>query len=371
MKKAASEQPQEGLSKIEDRYRTFNRNLFEALPVGLALALMDGTLVDINPAYATIIGRTIEETKKLTYWDITPEKYTDQEQQQLKSLTETGKYGPYEKEYIHKDGHLVSVRLQGKMIERDGIKYIWSSVEDISDRKRVEKELQWKSNLDAALAALYSPLISPSSTIVDIALIIKIQAQKLTESTQCYVGSIDPNKSDLITHTLSEMMRNGQCAVLHESNRRITFPKGKDAKYGRLWGFSLNKQEAFYTNDAQNHSESRGTPEGHIKIEKFLSIPVMLEQQLVGQISLANPSRDYTDQDLVTGSRLAEFFALAIQKLRFEEDMKSRAEELEIFNKSMVDREMRIVELKKEINKLSEELNRPVRFPEFWEQKEN
>lgn len=120
----------------------YNRMLFEQSQMGLALADMDGKLVDINSAFAAIIGRKIEETKQLTYWDITPEKYATPEQEQLELLEKTGRYGPYEKEYIHKDGHLVPVRLQGLMIEKEGEKYIWSSVEDISEQKIAEKELR-------------------------------------------------------------------------------------------------------------------------------------------------------------------------------------------------------------------------------------
>jgi len=52
-----------------------------------------------------------------------------------------GKYGPYEKEYIHADGHFIPVRLSGQIIEIEGEKYIWSSVEDITDRKDIEREL--------------------------------------------------------------------------------------------------------------------------------------------------------------------------------------------------------------------------------------
>ncbi|WP_319589443.1 PAS domain S-box protein [uncultured Draconibacterium sp.] len=122
--------------------QAYNRTLFEQSVIGLALTEMDGKLVDINPAYATIIGRTVEETKQLTYWDITPEKYNLKEQEQLKLLEKTGRYGPYEKEYIHKNGNLVPVRLQGQIIERAGEKYIWSSVEDISEQKQAEEELK-------------------------------------------------------------------------------------------------------------------------------------------------------------------------------------------------------------------------------------
>ncbi|NNG14054.1 MAG: PAS domain S-box protein, partial [Gammaproteobacteria bacterium] len=120
----------------------YNRALFEQSPIGLALCEMSGELVDINSAYAAIIGRTVEETKALSYWEITPEKYAVQEQEQLQLLETTGHYGPYEKEYIHKDGHLVPVRLSGMLLEKRGKKYIWSSVEDISDIKQAESELQ-------------------------------------------------------------------------------------------------------------------------------------------------------------------------------------------------------------------------------------
>ncbi|MDP3180405.1 MAG: PAS domain S-box protein, partial [Bacteroidota bacterium] len=133
-------------SQIEDREalkesEKYNRMLFELSAIGLAVASLDGKLVDINPTFASIIGRTIEETKSLTYWDITPISYREQEQQQLESLVKTGKYGPYEKEYIHKDGHLVPVRLQGLYIERNNEKFIWSSVEDITEHKLAESKL--------------------------------------------------------------------------------------------------------------------------------------------------------------------------------------------------------------------------------------
>jgi len=120
----------------------YNRTLFDLSPMGLALCTMDGRLLQINPAYAAIIGRSVDETMRLTYWDITPEKYAEQEQAQLESLRTTGRYGPYEKEYLHKDGHLVAVRLQGRLIAKDEEQVIWSSVEDISERKRAEAALR-------------------------------------------------------------------------------------------------------------------------------------------------------------------------------------------------------------------------------------
>ena len=115
--------------------------LFENTIIGLALCRMNGDLVDVNTAYAELLGRTIEQVLTLSYWEITPEKYASQEKIQLESLEKTGRYGPYEKDYIHADGHLVPVRLSGQIVDIDGDDYIWSSVEDITDRKQSEDEL--------------------------------------------------------------------------------------------------------------------------------------------------------------------------------------------------------------------------------------
>ncbi len=119
----------------------YNRLLFNTSPIGLVLCRMDGSFVDVNPAFAKLIGRTVEEILKLTYWDITPKKFELKERAQLRSLDTTGTYGPYEKEYLHKDGRLVPVRLQGLVLEKNNERFIWSSVENISERKLTKKQL--------------------------------------------------------------------------------------------------------------------------------------------------------------------------------------------------------------------------------------
>lgn len=129
--------------KVEDALRKsehYNRMLFEESSIGLLLCKMNGDFVDINSACASIVGRTVDEALSLSYWDITPEKYAQQEQEQLDFLEKTGRYGPYEKEYIHADGHLVPVRLSGQFLEKDGSKFIWSSIEDITKHKQAESE---------------------------------------------------------------------------------------------------------------------------------------------------------------------------------------------------------------------------------------
>lgn len=118
------------------------RGLFELSPLGIALTDMQGHYIEFNDAFQNICGYTHEELNALDYWELTPKKYEADEQRQLASLIETGYYGPYEKEYRRKDGSLIPLSLNGMLITgSDGKQYIWSLVEDITERKSVEREL--------------------------------------------------------------------------------------------------------------------------------------------------------------------------------------------------------------------------------------
>ena len=127
---------------------SLNIELFEALEIGLAINDLDGNLLYVNKAYSNLIGYTQAEVAELSYWEITPKKYTSMEEKQLELLESQKAYGPYDKEYIHKNGSLIPVRLNGKVIEIDGKSYIWSTVEDISFSKSKEISANLESTAD-------------------------------------------------------------------------------------------------------------------------------------------------------------------------------------------------------------------------------
>ena len=185
----------------------------------------------------------------------------------------------------------------------------------ILERVKAEEELKRELDVNAALSELYKPLISPWASIKEIANTILGKAKSLTGSEHGYVSAIDPTSGDNVGHTLTEMLED-QCSVTSE--KRIAFPRGEDGLYHGLWGHSLNSLEAFFTNSPEKHQASTGIPEGHIHIHRFLSVPVTLGEELVGQIALANKDDDYTEGDLKAICRMAEFYALAIQRNRAE-----------------------------------------------------
>ena len=153
--------------QIEEALRAseeYRRALIEAALIGLGLFNTHGIIVDLNSAFAHIIGYEVDEIiNKLSYKDITPRKYFKQDREQINLLKTTGRFGPYEKELIHKSGHLVPVRLSGIIINYQQEKWTWTNIEDITEQKQAERKLkganqelnQFKSTLDLTLDSVF------------------------------------------------------------------------------------------------------------------------------------------------------------------------------------------------------------------------
>ena len=127
--------------KLKDSEQKLNR-FFDFAPIGIAINQMDGTFSKVNAEFSRITGYTSEELNKLSYWDLTPKEYTKEEEVQIKNIGETKAYGPYEKEYIRKNGKRIPVLLRGIIIQSGGEDFIWSVVEDITEIKKYRNNLE-------------------------------------------------------------------------------------------------------------------------------------------------------------------------------------------------------------------------------------
>ncbi|MEO5361001.1 MAG: PAS domain S-box protein [Nitrospirota bacterium] len=206
--------------------------------------------------------------------------------------------------------------------------YKFEIFHDITDIKTAQYLIQRELNYQKAVAEVSEALLSPDKTIHDIANIVHKQTMSLTESLYGYVSEVDSNTEELIDHAYSDMAGQQICRV-DARYFRLTFPKGENG-YNALWGHSLNTKQGFYTNNPLGHPSYKGVfPEGHVQLTRFLSVPAVIGDKLIGQISLANAERDYTDEDLNVITRLASIFALAVERKTMEIKLKELNTRLE------------------------------------------
>lgn len=133
------------------------RGLYELSPLGIVMTDDSGRFVEFNEAFRRICGYGAEELKALDFRALTPERFAAEEARQQELLRSTGRYGPYEKEYIRKDGSCVPIRLNGMLISNEGGgRLTWSIVEDITVRKlaeearlRLEEQLRQSRKMEA------------------------------------------------------------------------------------------------------------------------------------------------------------------------------------------------------------------------------
>lgn len=124
------------------------RGLFDLSPLGIARNTLDGHFVEFNEAFRAITGYEDHELREMDYWTLTPRQYEAEELRQVEALTATGRYGPYRKEYMRKDGSHIPVQLTGMLVTgHDGQPYIWSLVEDVSDSVAAEAAMRAKTEL--------------------------------------------------------------------------------------------------------------------------------------------------------------------------------------------------------------------------------
>lgn len=169
--------------------------LYELSPIGIALNDYEtGQFIDVNQKLLEPTGYTKEEFLNLSYWDVTPKEYEPKESEALKQMNETGKYGPFEKEYIRNDGSRFPVVLKGVLIEDlNGQKLIWSFIQDVSKKKEAERKLHEAINrLESILDASTQVAIVATNTNGEISLFNSGAERLLGYSANEVVGKQNP-----------------------------------------------------------------------------------------------------------------------------------------------------------------------------------
>ena len=185
-------------------------------------------------------------------------------------------------------------------------------IEDVTERVEREMALLKDIEVNEAIASL-SRAILELNTLEDISRLFLEHAKHLTGSTFGYIGYIDKNTGYFVSPLLNEELPDDAKG----SPRKIVFKE-----LTGFWGWVLENKESVLKNKPLEEPLSLGIPSHEISIERFLSSPAIIKNKLVGLIALANPDRDYTEEDIDLIERLSALYAIAVYRGRIEEELK-------------------------------------------------
>ncbi len=155
-------------------------------------------------------------------------------------------------------------------------------------------------------------------------------------------------------------------------------------EHGRAWDIALERDVAdLFAEGSYKTGFPLGAPDTQPGEEGVYSTLIALRQggkgDIFGVISVDNriTRREVSEAQMLHIALLAEVLGNALQVARARgalrgavEDAKRANVELEGFNRAMVGREGRVIELKEEVNQLLGELGRPPRYPPVWKESE-
>ncbi len=134
------------------------RRGYEESPLGMALVSRALRYLDVNEAYARILGRPREEVVGLAYEDVTHPEDFDlvRREAQLVWSDEEPAQQTIEKRIVRPDGAVRAVSCHTTLIRDDHgrPRYLFTQAEDITDRRRLEQERARHAAQQEAVASL-------------------------------------------------------------------------------------------------------------------------------------------------------------------------------------------------------------------------
>jgi len=305
---------------------------FRSNPGAVSIStLHEGRYVDVNDSYLRVLGYERDEVightvAELGFWA----DPTDLDRFNV-LLREHGVVQNHELVFRRKSGALGTGLLGAELIELDGEPCVLVMMNDITERVQAERQLQWELSVNTALAAL-SQAVVQSSSIEAVAKTVLYYACELTSSSLGFVPVVDPEKNSA-AYADSAFWR--ELDLLARGDIVSIPPPGREP-YPGLWGRALNTRQAYYTNAPEFHSDAAMEVVREGPVTAFLAVPALIGELLVGEIVLAKAVGQYGETELRAVQRLAELFAIAIQRIRAESEVSRLATVVEQASETVV-----------------------------------
>jgi GAF domain-containing protein len=120
-----------------------------------------------------------------------------------------------------------------------------------------------------------------------------------------------------------------------------------------IWGEAVRQRKAVMINDfAAPNPLKKGYPKGHVKLERYLTIPILNNNEIIAVVAVANKETNYTTEDIDQLEIFMSAVWIVVEHIKLEDELRAKTDELTNLNKYFIGREVKMAELKEEINRL-------------------
>src|SRR5215204_5011977 len=156
---AERKRTEDALREARDRFRS----IFDHAPIGVAMVSLQGRYMQVNRSLCEILGYTEEELQALTWQEITHPDDLAASSAYARRIVE-GEFLRYhlEKRFLHANGHTVWASLSVSLVrDAEGEPlYFVSQIQDVTERKKVEKVIKESEKRFRSLVQYSSDIIT-------------------------------------------------------------------------------------------------------------------------------------------------------------------------------------------------------------------
>ncbi|MCF8044799.1 MAG: PAS domain S-box protein [Desulfarculaceae bacterium] len=271
------------LKESEDRYR----NLIDVSPVGIGVHA-EGKVVFINRAGAGIlkasspdelVGRPVKQIVHPDRW----ESSNDRIRRMMEG--EKGLY-PVEDRYVRLDGKPIDVTVMATPLYYKGKPAVQVVVQDITEKKQAEWELKARSEVDRIFlnctdGEIYKKLLN---LVLD-----------TTESQYGIFGFVN-EKNEWVCPALTRDIFDG-CRM---ADKDVVFSHDS---WAGIWRKAMTEKRPIYKN------RDFCLPEGHIILKNAMDVPVVYNDELVGNFLVGHKESGYEERHKKLLEVIAEHLA--------------------------------------------------------------
>jgi PAS domain S-box-containing protein len=363
------EQDRVALQESETRFRT----IFERAGVGVALVGLDGRWMDVNQRLCEILRYPHEELLQKTFQEITAAEDLSADVE-LMTRTLAGELTGYtiEKRYVRKDGSRVWTYLTVAIVRAaDGRPmHFISVVEDLTERKQAEARIEHLGAVLQSIRLVMQMVVrerDPQRLLAEACqLLARTRGYQLV-----WVGRAETGSKRLVPAAAAGP------GVDYLKHINVTWD---DSATGMgPTGTAMRTHLPATCHDLRTDSQFAPWREAALAngFVASTAVPILCGERLFGILAVYTAHRATLDQEEVTLlGDLAADIAYALRGIEEEaarkqaeaalltqtEELRVKNATLERFNAVAVGRELRMIELKRDVNELCAKLGEPPRF---------